>query len=134
MCGFVDPSPTDSIACRLKYNRPVSPLRKRLALVLAFALLVAAGAVIYLKLHAVEIINAVVLNAVIQRLPESYPPDTVREAFCDRLRSADTPEKRAHYLELLKEVSLRIEKVQHLESAEVDEILRRIRLSDSVLR
>ncbi len=112
----------------------MSPLRKRLAMVLAFGLLLAAGAVVYLRLHALEIINAVVLNAVIQRLPESYPPDTVREAFRNRMRSADTPEKRALYLEQLKELSLQIEKVQYLDSDEVDEILRRIRSSDSVLR
>lgn len=128
-----DPGSTDPTSS-LKYNQPVSPLRKRLALVLAFGLLVATGAFVYLKLHALEIIDAVVLNAMIQRLPEDYPQETVRETFRSRLRSADTPEKRAHYLEQLKELSLQIEKVQYLDADEVDEILRRIRSSDSVLR
>ncbi len=119
---------------RLQYNQAVSPLRKRLAVVLAVGLLGAAAAFVYLRLHALEMIHAVVLNAVIQRLPDGYPLERVQEAFQARLQAADTPEERDLYLEQLKELSLQIEKVQYLDAGEVDDILSRIRPADSVLR
>lgn len=96
--------------------------------------MIAAGLLVYLKLHAVEMVHAVVVNAVIQRLPDGYPEEPVRQVFVRRLQDAKTAAERDRYLEQLKELSLRLEKVQFLDEFEVEEILEEIRSGDSVLR
>jgi hypothetical protein len=101
----------------------VSTPRKWLTLVLVLGLAVASSALIILRVYALELVHAVVVNKVIQRLPDDYPAESVRRAFQARLAFADSSSARAHYLEELKALSIQLEKVQGLDRPEVDRIL-----------
>jgi hypothetical protein len=81
------------------------------------------GALLILRSQAVEIVHAVVENAVIQKAPEGYPTDRIHEAFESSLRTAQREGTTQQYLEELKVLSHRIEKVQRLEKIEVDELI-----------
>jgi hypothetical protein len=75
-----------------------------------------------LKNYSLEMIHIVVVNAVAQKAPDDYPRQQVYETFSRCLEQAD---KQGHdqYMKRLLTLSHRLEKVQYLESAEVDDIL-----------
>lgn len=101
-------------------------MRKRLALLLAVVILAGAAAMVYLKKNALEMIHAVIVNAVIQKAPEDYSEASIRSAFERRLEACTTPAEEEAYLDHLKVLSQRLEKVQAMESWEVDQILEEV--------
>ena len=98
-------------------------MRKRLLIVMGIVVVLGIGALLILRSQALEIVHAVVENAVIQKAPEGYPADRIRDAFESSLRTAQRDGTTQQYLEKLKVLSHRIEKVQRLERAELDELI-----------
>ena len=98
-------------------------MRKRLLVILALVVVLGMAALLVLRRHAVEIVHAVVENAIIQKAPAEYPPETIRGAFTASLRAAQKNGTTRQYLERLEQISQRIEKVQRLDKSDVDELL-----------
>ncbi len=102
-------------------------MRKRLLIMLAVITALGITGLVLLRSHAVEIVNAVVENAVIQKAPDGYPTDRIREAFDSSLRTAQQDGTTQQHLDQLKALSHRVEKVQRLDSEEVDEMIERLK-------
>jgi hypothetical protein len=76
-----------------------------------------------LKNYSLEMVHIVVVNAVVQKAPEDYPRGQVYEVFSRCLERAKKQDQ-DQYMQKLLTLSHRLEKLQYLESTEVDEILR----------
>jgi len=98
-------------------------MRKRTYIILALLLILGAAFLVVLRSYSLEIVHSVVLNAVIQRAPDSYPEYRIREAFQSSYQTAVESGRKEYYLEKLNALSHRLEKVQSLETDEVDRIL-----------
>jgi hypothetical protein len=102
-------------------------MRKRLLIILAVLVVLGITALVVLRSHAVEIVNAVVLHAVIQKAPDDYPADRIREAFDSSLQAAQQNGTTDQYLDHLKALSQRIEKVQRLDGEAVDKMIEQLK-------
>lgn len=98
-------------------------MRKRPIVVLAAVAALGLLALWLLRANQLELIHTIVVNALIQKAPEGYPPQKIREAFDAALLAAADQDGRGEYLEQLLELSRRLEKVQRLSQAEVEEIV-----------
>ncbi|UCF39128.1 MAG: hypothetical protein JSU96_09940 [Acidobacteriota bacterium] len=98
-------------------------MRKKLYWLLGVLLVLAAGSLILMKLYSTELVHVVVVNAVVQKAPSGYPVEKVRRVFDESLIKAQNEGREEDYLEKLKVISQRLEKVQHMEAFEVDELL-----------
>ena len=83
-----------------------------------------------LRLYTVELIHTVVVNALIQKAPPTYPSQTIHDAFDLACRAAAEADDSEAYLERLFEISQRLEKTQSLTEQEVSHLLLAIRSSD----
>lgn len=81
------------------------------------------ASLVALRHYSLEIVNAVVANAVVQKAPDGYPEAKIEEAFAEGLQRARNSGTKDRYLSRLERVSQRLEKVQWLESDEVDQLL-----------
>ncbi len=93
-------------------------------------LVVAISCFLLLRLYTVEVIHAVVVHAVIQKAPPTYPSQAIHDAFDQACRAAAEADDSEAYLERLFEISQRLEKTQSLNEQEVSHLLREIRSSD----
>lgn len=98
-------------------------MRRRMLIAMAVVLALGLAALFALRQYSVEIVNAVVANAVVQKAPQGYPVEQIQEAFGASLRKARQSGTEDRYLTRLERLSQRLEKVQRLESEEVDELL-----------
>lgn len=74
-----------------------------------------------------ELVNYVVCNAFLQKAPEGFPKQRADSAFQEAFAAAhSSPEVRKRFLEVLFEVSQKLEKVQRLSGAEAEELLQRV--------
>ena len=94
-------------------------------LLVAFLVIIVMGGVslLLLKLHSVEIVQAVVVNAVIQKAPEGYDQDRIRKVFNNALAQAEKGGNSAGYLDKLQKMFHSLEKRQYLEQEEMDNLL-----------
>lgn len=85
--------------------------------------LAGAGTLLVLRHYSTRMVHAVVVNAVVQRAPEGYPDQEIRVTFGRRLEKARSEGREEAYIQELMRLSQRLEKIQHLEREEVDDIL-----------
>jgi len=102
-------------------------MNRKLLIALLIVLMAGLLSLWLLKAHTVEIIHAVVVNSVIQKAPEGYDRDTIKEVFDNALIRAEKGGYSDRYLEKLKEVFRSLEKRQYLEREEMDELLAGLR-------
>jgi len=76
-----------------------------------------------LKSNSLELVHVVVVNAVAQKAPDDYPRHRVYQAFSDCLEQVEERQDQDQYLQHLQTLSHSLEKVQYLESVEVDSLL-----------
>ena len=98
-------------------------MNKRLLLLVSAVLVTGLLLLMVLKSYTVEIVHAVVVNAVVQKAPEGYDQDKIRGVFDEALAQADKGEYRDRYLGELQEVFHSMEKRQYLEPEEMDRLL-----------
>ncbi|GAB4241030.1 MAG: hypothetical protein Kow00109_16230 [Acidobacteriota bacterium] len=101
-------------------------MRKRLLILGVLAVVGAAAVRVWLKSYSVEIVNLVVMEAVISKAPEDYPKEKIAARFRDCLARQRTPERRKIYLERLQRISHLLEKAAALTSEEIDAVLREL--------
>ena len=94
-------------------------------LLVAFLVVVVCGLVslLFLKIHTVEIVHAVVVNAVIQKAPEGYDKGRIRKVFDDALVKSEEGRYSDTYLDKLQKMFHSLEKRQYLENEEMDDLL-----------
>jgi len=94
-------------------------------LLVAFSTVMMTGLLFFsvLKSYTVEIVHAVVVNALVQKAPEGYDQGKIRGVFDDALARADKGDSRDRYLGELQEVFHSLEKRQYLEPVEIDGLL-----------
>ncbi len=81
------------------------------------------GLILGLSKYKLVLIHGIVENALVQKAPAGYPEGHIRQVFDANYRKARQMEREGVYLDRLLNVSQRLEKVQKLESGQVDEIL-----------
>jgi len=97
---------------------------KRTTIVAAAVILVlGVGLILGLNKYKLSLIQVIVENAVVQKAPGSYPPEHIRQVFDENYRKARQMNHDDLYLNRLLKVSQRLEKIQKLESSQVDELL-----------
>lgn len=99
-------------------------MKSRTLVLVGVILLTGIAALTYLKSYSLQLVHAVVVNAVIQKAPEEYDRSRIEEVFERRLKNAlNSQEEKRQYLERLKRIFHRLEKRQRLETYELDAIL-----------
>lgn len=98
-------------------------MRRKLSILMLVVAGIGFGSLLLLRHYATELVHVVVEHAVLQKAPDEYPKERIREAFARRLDEARREGSRGVYLTELKRISHRLEKLQYLEEAEVDELL-----------
>ncbi len=95
------------------------------SLVAAVSVLLIAGLLflLVLKSYSVEIVHAVVVNALVQKAPEGYDLEKIRRVFNNALVRAENENTRESYLRDIQKVFHSLEKRQYLEPEEMDGLL-----------
>ena len=77
-----------------------------------------------LRYFEVDLVHTIVLDVVIQKAPHGYPRQEISQAFAVARRRAEQDNQEEAYLEELFSFSRRLEKIQLLSSAELEELLK----------
>lgn len=101
-------------------------MNKRSLIALIIIGLLGLVALLVLKTYATDLVHIAVVNSVVQKAPDSYPAERIRQAFRRNYLAAERDGAEDAYLEKLKRLSQRLEKIQYLEEREVDEILKEL--------
>ena len=110
-------------------NRTWTALRRNPRSIAILSLLVISiSCFLLLRLYTVELIHTVVVQALIQKAPPTFPSQDIHDAF-DGARRAAADDSEA-YLERLFEIFQRLEKTQNLTEQEVSHLLRAMCSSD----
>ncbi|MFB3904027.1 MAG: hypothetical protein ACE15E_11285 [Acidobacteriota bacterium] len=97
---------------------------KRTTIVAATVILVSGiGLIVALNHYKLALIHVIVENALVQKAPASYPYGRIRQVFEENYRKARRLGRENVYLDRLLKVSQRLEKIQRLESRQVEEVL-----------
>ena len=76
-----------------------------------------------LRFYKLSLVQSVVVTALIQKVPTNYPQKEIREAFEIALLAAERQGQEQAYLEQLLQISQRLEKIQQLSQATVQQLL-----------
>jgi len=76
-----------------------------------------------LKSYSLEFAHIVVVNGVTQKAPDDYPRSKIQQVFSSCLEQVEESKNESRYLQQLLTLSHGLEKVQYLESEEVDSLL-----------
>jgi cell shape-determining protein MreC len=98
-------------------------MKKSVLIIVALMLLIFVGSMLLLRFYRLDLVQTVVVNAVIQKAPENYPGQRVQEVFQAARRRAEGENQEQAYLERLLRISQRLEKIQQLGSSDLDELL-----------
>jgi|SRR5690554_765824 len=101
-------------------------MKKSTYIVLAALLLFFLSAMWLLKSYSLELIHVVVAHTVIQKAPPDYPASKIEKAFDDAFQQAQAGGWKDRYKSELLAISQRLEKIQKLDAAEVDQLLRNL--------
>ena len=97
---------------------------KKLSQVIVISILfVFVVTVFVLRSYKIDIIEHVVLSAIIQRAPINYPPGKIRKAFEEAEKRAAAENTKHAYMKKLLEISQRLEKIQYLNEKNLDALL-----------
>ncbi len=102
-------------------------VKKSTIIVLGILLLILAGSMLLLRNYEVDLVQSIVLHAVIQKAPQGYPRQQRSQAFAAARRRAEQDNREEAYLEQLFAFSRRLEKVQSLSRGELEELLDEVR-------
>jgi len=98
-------------------------MRKSTIAILALIVLFGLASLWLLNRYKLPLIQAVVENAVIQKAPDDFPENQIRQTFAEHHRVAVELGREDQYLERLLDASRRLEKVQKLNHQEVRDLL-----------
>ncbi len=101
-------------------------MRKSVLIIISLLLLILVGAMLLLRSYRLDLIQNVVVTALIQKAPENYSRQEIKRSFQSALGRAESRGREQAYLEQLLQVSQRLEKVQQLGKAEIDQLLESI--------
>ncbi len=97
---------------------------KRTTVVAAAVILVLGiGLILGLSKYKLPLIQKIVENAVVQKAPASYPQAHIRQVFEEHYTKARRMGREDLYLDRLLKASQRLEKIQTLDSKQVDELI-----------
>lgn len=96
-----------------------NPLR----IITVVSILAFAASFLLLRLYKLELVEGIVLNTVLQKVPSDYPGGEVRWAFARARLEAEARGCEEAYVEHLLALSQRLEKIQYLNHQEVKEVL-----------
>ncbi len=99
-------------------------VKKSTIIILVTLLSISAGSMLLLRYYEVDLVHTIVLNAVIQKAPQGYPRQQISQAFAAARRRAAQDNREEAYLEELFSFSRRLEKIQLLSRAELEELLK----------
>ena len=99
-------------------------VKKSTIIILVTLLSISAGSILLLRYYEVDLVHTIVLNAVIQKAPQGYPRQQISQAFAAARRRAAQDNREEAYLEELFSFSRRLEKIQLLSRAELEELLK----------
>ncbi len=101
-------------------------MRRRTVLILA-AMLAAGGLALgLLRAHEIELIHLIVVNALLQKVPDGFPEEKIRSEFDVALQEAEKAGTEQEYLTELLDLSRRLEKVQELSWDQVEDLLSKL--------
>lgn len=98
-------------------------MRKGALIVLGVVVLAGLASLILLNRYKTDIIHTTILNAVVQKAPQDYSRERIEKRFQSVLATAEAEGHLDSYLRQLLALAQRLEKIQHLEQSEVDELL-----------
>ena len=101
-------------------------MSKRFYILTVIIILLGIAALAVLKRYSNDLVHAVVVNAVIQKAPEDYPEAQIRTTFDRRFALAQQQGTVEEYMELIKDLSHHLEKIQRLQKGEVDKLLENV--------
>ena len=82
-----------------------------------------AGSMLVLRFYKLSLVQSVVVTALIQKAPTSYPQKEIHEAFQKAFLVAERQGQEQAYLEQLLQISQRLEKIQQLSQETVKQLL-----------
>jgi hypothetical protein len=92
-------------------------------MVLASLGILGMACLLLLNRYKTDMIHVTILNAVLQKAPRDYPEQRIRHRFTSVFEEARRSGNVEAYLKRLLALAQRLEKIQHLEAAEVDALL-----------
>jgi hypothetical protein len=98
-------------------------MSKRTYIILGVLALLGVISLLVLRSYSLEIVQSVVMNAVIQKAPADFSKERIRQTFARSYFAAVGEGRKSDYLEKLSALSHRLEKIQELETEEVETIL-----------
>ncbi len=101
-------------------------IKKSTIISLVLLLLIFVGALLLLGYYELDLVHAVVVNAVIQKAPQGYSEERIEETFAAARRKAVLENRREAYLELLFLLSQQLEKLQLLSVDELEQLLEKV--------
>lgn len=102
------------------------PIKKSTIITLVILLLLFAGSLLLLGYYELDLVHAVVVNAVIQKAPEGYSEQRIEQAFAAARQRAVRENRREAYIELLFLLSQQLEKLQLLSVDELEQLLEKV--------
>lgn len=99
-------------------------MKRRTVVLIGVTLVAGIIGLAYLKTYSLQLIHAIVVNALIQKAPDGYEQARIETVFQRRLQEAVKSKAEGNlYLQDLKKLFHRLEKRQRLEAGELDTIL-----------
>ena len=98
-------------------------MRKSTIVIASGLILVFLAFFLSLNFYKLELVNTVIVNAVIQKAADNYPVREIRQVFGAALDSAKRDGREERHMQTLLNLSLRLEKIQLLSRDEVREVL-----------
>ncbi len=103
------------------------PIKKATIIIFVILFSIFAGSRLLLRFYEVDLVHTIVLNAVIQKAPQGYSRQEISQVFAVARRRAEQDNREEAYLEKLFSFSRRLEKIQLLSRAELEELLDELR-------
>ncbi len=100
------------------------PIKKATIIIFVILFSIFAGSRLLLRYYEVDLVHTIVLNAVIQKAPQGYSRQEISQVFAVARRRAEQDNREEAYLEELFSFSRRLEKIQLLSRAELEELLK----------
>ena len=91
--------------------------------VVILLLSILAGLMLVLRFYKLNLVQSVVVTALIQKAPTNYPQKEIHEAFQAAFLVAERQGQEQAYLEQLLQISQRLEKIQQLSQETVKQLL-----------
>jgi len=101
-------------------------IKKPTIITLVILFLIFTGSLLLLGYYELDLVHAVVVNAVIQKAPEGYSELRIEQTFSAARRRAVRENRKEAYLELLFLFSQQLEKIQLLSEDDLEQLLEKM--------